>query len=267
MNVSKVFSVNLRLLTDQVGNVSEVARRLDINRAQYNRYLSGEAYPKPPILSRICDYFGVDARILTDPLNEQALKALPEPGTGARPSSTSHFWENVAHWLPESHFGAPDQKHIEDGLYLYWRQSLANKTEFIATPAIIGTTRGLRTFRMYGVKSPVMMTHTLPPRQREIRGIVLGQEQGIAIFLPPGQTTLSSITIYLNNNYRNSSVFLTGHTTIARNPRALHSNTARCLLQRLPAEPRSILTAAKHHRYFRPDELPAEISPLLAPDD
>lgn len=119
---------------------------------------------------------------------------------------------------------------------------------------------------MYGVKSPVMMTHTLPPRQREIRGIVLGQEQGIAILLPQGRTTLSSITIYLNNNYTNSSAFLTGHTTIARDPRGVHSNTARCLLQRLPDEPRSILTAAIYHRYFKPDELPAEISPLLLKD-
>ncbi|MBI1494849.1 helix-turn-helix domain-containing protein [Halocynthiibacter styelae] len=263
MSVSKVFSLNLRRLTDQVGNVSEVARLLDINRAQFNRYLSAESYPKPPILARICDYFGVDARILTDPLDEEALHALPEPGTERKPSSPSHFWENAAHWLPECDFDTPGQKHIEDGLYLYWRQSLANKAQYIATPAQIGTTRGLRTFRMYGVKSPIMMTHTLPPRQREIRGILLGQELGIAIFLPPSQTSLSSITIYLNNSYSNSSVFLSGHTTIARDPRGNYSNTARCLFQRLPADPRSVVFAARHHRYFKPEELPTDVAPLL----
>jgi len=263
MNISQVFRNNLRQLTNNAGNVSETARILDINRAQYNRYLSGESYPKPAVLDRICKYFGVDARILTDLLDEQVLQDLPEPGLHNEPNVQSHYWEHAARWLPENYFEAPGSRQIEDGLYLYWRPSMAQQGSYICTPAQIGTSYSIRTFRMYGVKSPVMMSHTLLPKQREIRGILMGQDQGISIFLPPNRTSTMSITIFLNNSRTNSAVFLSGTVMLARENYADYGNFARCLLQRLPAEPASIVKASRYHRYFTRDELPDEIVPLL----
>ena len=39
---------NLRLLSSYYKSVAEVCRRLDINRQQFNKYLSGQTAPVPP---------------------------------------------------------------------------------------------------------------------------------------------------------------------------------------------------------------------------
>ena len=67
---SEVFAENLRHLVAGEPSVSAVCRALDINRTQFNRYLSGEAQPRPEVLEKICTHFGRDARILLTPLAE-----------------------------------------------------------------------------------------------------------------------------------------------------------------------------------------------------
>lgn len=52
--------VNLRLLCGYRPSISLVARDLGVNRSQLNRYLSGASTPRPPLMRRICDYFGVE---------------------------------------------------------------------------------------------------------------------------------------------------------------------------------------------------------------
>lgn len=51
---------NLRLLCGYRPSISLVARDLGVNRSQLNRYLSGSSTPRPPLMRRICDYFGVE---------------------------------------------------------------------------------------------------------------------------------------------------------------------------------------------------------------
>lgn len=54
------FQRNLRLLTNYSASIAEVCRRLEINRQQFHRYLSGAARPSPRKMQKICDHFGVD---------------------------------------------------------------------------------------------------------------------------------------------------------------------------------------------------------------
>lgn len=54
------FAENLRLLCSYKRSVSEVCRKLDINRQQFARYLSGETAPSSGNIRKICDYFGVE---------------------------------------------------------------------------------------------------------------------------------------------------------------------------------------------------------------
>ena len=54
------FSSNLKLLCSYYKSISEVCRRLDINRAQFNRYLYGRSRPSAHTLRRFCDFFGVE---------------------------------------------------------------------------------------------------------------------------------------------------------------------------------------------------------------
>jgi transcriptional regulator with XRE-family HTH domain len=53
------FAKNLALLCSYAPSIAEVCRRMDINRAQFNRYLAGTATPSRRSMRRICDHFGV----------------------------------------------------------------------------------------------------------------------------------------------------------------------------------------------------------------
>jgi transcriptional regulator with XRE-family HTH domain len=63
-------SENLRLLSSYMASISDLARRLGINRSQINKYLAGSTYPRPALLRRICDHFGVEAHEILMPPSE-----------------------------------------------------------------------------------------------------------------------------------------------------------------------------------------------------
>jgi hypothetical protein len=51
------FAHNLKSLCKRQRSVAHVCRSLQINRQQFNKYLSGQVYPSKFNLSRICDFF------------------------------------------------------------------------------------------------------------------------------------------------------------------------------------------------------------------
>lgn len=53
-------AANLRLLCSYGRSVSDVCRRLGINRQQFSRYVGATTKPSLATLRRICDFFGVD---------------------------------------------------------------------------------------------------------------------------------------------------------------------------------------------------------------
>ncbi|ALM52984.1 helix-turn-helix transcriptional regulator [Halomonas huangheensis] len=55
------FAANLRYLCTFYHSIADVCRRLQINRAQFNRYLSGRYKPSGNTMRRICSFFGVEA--------------------------------------------------------------------------------------------------------------------------------------------------------------------------------------------------------------
>lgn len=66
------FSQNLRLLCSYRPSISTVGRDLGINRSQLNRYLSGASAPRPALMQRICDYFGVEPHEIILPAEDFA---------------------------------------------------------------------------------------------------------------------------------------------------------------------------------------------------
>ncbi len=61
---------NLRLLCSYKRSVSEVCRRLQINRQQFARYLTGETIPSSGNIRKICDYFGVEEHEILMPAEQ-----------------------------------------------------------------------------------------------------------------------------------------------------------------------------------------------------
>ena len=72
--IRSIFSSNLRQLCDNYGPISQLSAELGINRTQFNRYLSGNSFPRPDVLFRICKFFGLDARILLEPLDSLQVR-------------------------------------------------------------------------------------------------------------------------------------------------------------------------------------------------
>lgn len=58
------FSANLRLLCERHGSISAVCRKINLNRQQFNKYLSGLHMPSPQNLRLIANYFGLSVPIL-----------------------------------------------------------------------------------------------------------------------------------------------------------------------------------------------------------
>lgn len=73
------FASNLRLLCSYYKSIAEVCRRLDINRPQFNRYLSGRYKPSANTLLKFCDFFGVEEHEILMPHDqfERLIKVRP----------------------------------------------------------------------------------------------------------------------------------------------------------------------------------------------
>lgn len=65
--MTTLLSENLKLLCRHYRSIAEVCRQLSINRAQFNKYLSGQSRPTPYNLKRIGDFFGVEGYELEMP--------------------------------------------------------------------------------------------------------------------------------------------------------------------------------------------------------
>ncbi|WP_417242511.1 hypothetical protein [Celeribacter sp.] len=108
-----VFGANLRELSKSAPSIAQLCRDLRINRTQYNRYLSGEAFPRPDVLHQICTFFQVDARILLEPLSEISNGEVIYAGGGTRIRSA----------IEEAGILQVDSKNLVPGAYLMMRRS------------------------------------------------------------------------------------------------------------------------------------------------
>ncbi|TDX27597.1 hypothetical protein DFO67_11329 [Modicisalibacter xianhensis] len=75
------FAANLRLLCSYYPSIADVCRRLSINRAQFNRYLSGRYRPRNVALRQICTFFGVKEDELAMP--HETFQTLVQAGRKA----------------------------------------------------------------------------------------------------------------------------------------------------------------------------------------
>ncbi len=65
-------SQNLKLLCAEYRSVSEVCRKMGLNRQQFNKYLAGTSFPSPRTLLTMADFFGYDPDELQLPEREFA---------------------------------------------------------------------------------------------------------------------------------------------------------------------------------------------------
>jgi transcriptional regulator with XRE-family HTH domain len=166
-----MFGANLRLLASAYPSISELTRRLGINRTQFNRYLTGESFPRPDVLDRICRFFDVDARILLEPVD-----ALPRHSTILNGPFLASFLGPGVRDLPQEVF--------PDGFYRFSRRSFLDETLFTIGLVHVFRDEG-RTFVRGMEPRDAMIQQGLSAdlRAREYRGYIARHDDGVLMVI------------------------------------------------------------------------------------
>lgn len=249
------FSENLKRLISSAPSVAEACRQIGINRTQFNRYLNGESYPRPDVLRQICDYFGVDARILMEPLDENMNLT---PDLLHHPALRDFF----------THRDTPLNEEIfPSGFYLMTRRSHSHANTFVRVLLYAKRSRGLTLMRGY-VPRDVILRHDSPhnAQGRETRGIAFPQNGGIAFLMTTrGARTLSfsHVMPFRDSELRYLSGFMV-HTL----PEAIttHRGT-RIVLEWIEQDSTTIMGHARKQGFIELKDITPFEERLLRPDE
>lgn len=189
-----MFGANLRILAQPYPSISELSRQLGINRTQFNRYLSGESFPRPDVLARICTFFGVDARVLLEPV--ESIADTNDPLTGG-----------FLHDFVGAGADSVEESVFPTGFYRFSRRSFIDRDQFVS--GLVRVFRdGQATFiRGYETRAAMQAQGLNMTRNaREFRGLVLRQEDGIAAMISRKDAMTASFNFLsrvasFDNNY------------------------------------------------------------------
>lgn len=163
-----IFGRNLRQLSARYPSVAGLCRELGINRTQFNRYLSGESFPRPDVLHQICQFFETDARILLEPVEDLG------------PSS----YDLLSHPFLNGFFGAAPtavpEETFPNGFYSFVRRSFIDDDRFVLGLVHVRRDAGYTFLRGFEPRS-AMQTQGLSTsaQDREFRGLIMRQEEGV----------------------------------------------------------------------------------------
>ena len=249
-----MFGANLRLLAKQYRSVSDLSRQLGINRTQFNRYLSGESFPRPDVLDRICDFFDVDARILLEPAENLSghSDVLTDPYlmdfVGAR-----------VHNIPERNF--------PNGFYQFSRQSFTDENKFVTGLVYVFRKSG-HTF-VRGYENRISMRHQGLPVDsptREYRGYVTAHEDGVAAIMSRRNAMTCSFN-YLTQVASFENNFWLGYATRTVPESSLEVRIVRMVYEHLGADTHKVLTAARSAGFLAKEDLQPFHRRLLKPNE
>lgn len=249
-----MFGANLRELSVGYASISDLSRQLGINRTQFNRYLSGESFPRPDVLARICAFFKVDARVLLEPVGDI--------GASRDPFSTPFLKDYV-------YAGVSDipNELFPSGFYRFARRSFTRQDLFIVGVVMIRRD-GSNTF-MRGYESPdAMRVQDLPTdaQAREFRGVVMQQEDGIVIFVSRRNAMTSSFN-YLSRAASIENNYWVGYVTRTVPESVGGLRATRMVYEYLGEKPSDALPAARETGFHTTAQLLPFHRRLLQPDN
>lgn len=231
-DLRNMFGANLRKLSTRYPSISELSRQLGINRTQFNRYLSGESFPRPDVLDRICEFFGVDARILLEPV--EMLTA------GADPLSNPFLSDFIGAGIK----GIPED-YFPSGFYRFSRRSFLADTQYVVGLIYIFREGEVTFLRGFEARE-AMRAQGLPDdaHSREFRGYVAQQEDGVTMVvsrrhsLTSSFNFLSRVTSFENN-------YWVGYVARPMRETAHGTRVARMVYEYLGRDGRKVMPAAR----------------------
>ncbi|MEP5731986.1 MAG: helix-turn-helix transcriptional regulator [Sulfitobacter sp.] len=248
-----MFGANLRKLAAPHASISELSRQLGINRTQFNRYLAGESFPRPDVLSRVCSFFEVDARVLLEPVDTI--------GSGQDP---------IANPFLRDYLGAGainvSTEQFPNGFYRFCRRSFVQSDVFIMSVVHVfrnGTNTFLRGFET----RHAMRLQNLPTSSvaREYRGIVMQQDDGI-VFIVSRKNAMTSSFNYIKRVASFDNNFWVGYITRTVPESADGLRVTRMTFEYLGTTAKDALPAARQTGFHSLEEVPAYHRRLLMTD-
>lgn len=252
--IRTVFGNNLRILSKDFASITGLAHDLGINRTQFNRYLSGESFPRPDILAIICDFFKVDARILLEPLSDDDNGAADQLDP-----FLSEFFMNGGGILSEQTFPS--------GFYRFSRRSFIDPDLFVIGLVYVSRSGGNTYLKGYETKKAMCIQH-LPtqPEYREFRGLMMQQEEGIA-FMASRKNTMTASFNYLSRVTSFHNNFWLGYTTRTVPEGAGALRTTRLVYEHIPQTTSAVFDAARNTGFYKVDQLEPFHRRLLRPEE
>lgn len=240
----QIFGANLRQLSSQHSSIAGLCRDLGINRTQYNRYLSGESFPRPDVLHRIATFFGCDARILLEPVDE--IDTTPYDLLH-HPVLEDFFGQQITH-VPEAMFPS--------GFYRFSRASFVEPDRYIQALAMVWREDGLSFVRGLEAKA-AFEQQGLPSdvKSREFRGTIMMQEEGITMLSSRRNATTCSFG-FLNKAPSFQNNFWVGFATRTVPEGIDGTRAVRMVFEHLDRDTHRVLNAARSVGFCSEDELP-----------
>ena len=250
--IRNIFGDNLRELAREFDSVTAVAQALDINRTQFNRYLSGDSFPRPDVLARICAFFGVDARILLEPLATLQPDPVPSP-----PFLDGYVAAGAQH-LSESIFPS--------GFYRFSRRSFIDADRFVVGLVHVFRRDDYTFLRGYETRTAMRM-QSLPTDAplREFRGVVLQQQEGIAI-LASRKNAMTTSFNYLDRVASFDNNYWVGYVSRTVPESMVGVRVTRLVYEHLPHNSADVMRAARGCGFYTSDELEPFHQRLLRAD-
>ncbi len=249
-----MFGENLRALSQNYRSISELSRQLGINRTQFNRYLSGESFPRPDVLDRICSFFGVDSRILLEPV--ATLNTRRDVLTG--PILGDFVGAGVVD-IPDYVFPL--------GFYRFSRRSFVNSTQFAVGVVYVFRVDGTTYVRGFEAKEAMRQQGlSADAKNREFRGFITRQEDGIAMLISR-QNAMTCSFNYLSRVASLENNFWVGYVTRTVRETASGTRAVRMVYEHLGTSWRDARVAARDAGLLDADALMPFHRRLLQPAD
>lgn len=195
-----VFARNMAALIGDNHTITSLSRDLNIHRNQIQRFVDGVSVPKPETLHRICQFFDVDARILThqlDDLYQTQSNELP--------------------WFLTDAMDPVSQELLSDGFYEEWRELHASTKQFVCVVYHVSTVAGVRRTKVI-VNNLVVLPDGTPKEldgRSTYRGIAMRQAGGLCIIDRSDHDTGLTFTALRFGPYGNADLFA-GHKRSVR---------------------------------------------------
>lgn len=238
-----IFGANLRLLSRDYASVASLCRNLGINRTQFNRYLSGESFPRPDVLHRICNFFEVDARILLEPVSE--IKA----------SQTDLLNHSIVSEFLGSETVKVSEAAFPSGFYRFTRPSFVDDSLFVVGLVFVFRDDGYTFLRGYEPKEAMRQQGlSTASYSREFRGIVILQEQGVAALVARhGALTCSFNFLSRVSSYENN--FWEGYATRTVRESINGKRAARMVYEHIQGNRKAVFQTARQGGFAQRDSL------------